>query len=257
MAKYSKSLLIISNRRLNDEYFVIRLQGGDEVKDILPGQFVQLRVDNSDSTFLRRPISVYNIDKESNSFDLLIKIVGKGTETLAALEKGSYLSVIYPLGNSFTLPEQGEKVLLVGGGVGVAPLYMAGKFLKERDIDIEYVLGYRSSEHIVDLDAFTSVADVNITTEDASAGEKGFVIDHSRFQKQDYSRIYCCGPDPMMKAVAGLARQNKVHCEVSLENLMACGIGVCLCCIEDTVHGNLCACTEGPVFNTNDLKWQI
>lgn len=257
MAKFTNSLLILSNRRVSDEYFVLRLQAGDEVKDFKPGQFVQVRVDKSESTFLRRPISIYDIDKEALTFDLLIKIVGKGTEALSILTEGDTLAVIYPLGNSFTIPEADEKVLMLGGGVGVAPLFLAGKAFKDRGVSVEFILGYRSSSQIIDQDLFSSIGKVHLTTEDNSAGEEGRLIDHSRLAIHDYSRIYCCGPDPMMKAVARLAKDNKVFCEVSLENLMACGIGVCLCCIEETVDGNLCVCTEGPVFNINSLKWQI
>jgi len=257
MAKFSNSLLILSNRRVSDEYFVLKVQAGEEVQDILPGHFVQVRVDNSDSTFLRRPISVYDVDRAANTFDLLIKIVGDGTEALSRLAEGDSLPVIYPLGNSFSMPAANEKVILVGGGVGVAPLFMAGKVLREAGIEVEFILGYRSASQVIDYKQFSAIGKVNLTTEDGSEGEKGFVIDHSRFNTDDYNRIYCCGPDPMMKAVAKLAKHKNKHCEVSLENLMACGIGVCLCCIEETVSGNLCVCTEGPVFNINDLKWQI
>lgn len=257
MAKYSKDLLIISNRQISDEYFVLRLQAGEEVKTIMPGQFVQVRVDNSNSTFLRRPISVYSTDNEALSLDLLIKVVGKGTDVLSHLKSGDNLGLIYPLGNSFSIPEPGQRVLLVGGGVGVAPLFMAARVLKEREIDVEFVLGYRSAAQLIDMESFSSLGRVHITTEDGSYGERGMVTDHSRFEEDNFERIYCCGPDPMMKAVARMASGKNIHCEVSLENLMACGIGVCLCCIEPTVRGNLCACTDGPVFNIKDLKWQI
>ena len=257
MAKYSKDLLIISNRRISDEYFVLRLQAGEEVKLIMPGQFVQVLIENSSSTFLRRPISVYDKDIKNNTIDLLIKIAGDGTEVLSHIKEGDRLGLIYPLGNSFSMPAPGQRVLLVGGGVGVAPLFLAAKVLKERGIELEFILGYRSAGQLIDLDSFLSLARVHITTEDGSYGEKGKVTDHSRLGKDNYDRIYCCGPDPMMKAVAGFATQKLIHCEVSLENLMACGIGVCLCCIEPTVRGNVCTCTEGPVFNIKDLKWQI
>ncbi len=257
MAKYSKDLLIISNRRISDEYFVLRLQAGEEVKLIMPGQFVQVLIENSSSTFLRRPISVYDKDIKNNTIDLLIKIAGDGTEVLSHIKEGDRLGLIYPLGNSFSMPAPGQRVLLVGGGVGVAPLFLAAKVLKERGIELEFILGYRSAGQLIDLDSFSSLARVHITTEDGSYGEKGKVTDHSRLGKDNYDRIYCCGPDPMMKAVAGFATQKLIHCEVSLENLMACGIGVCLCCIEPTVRGNVCTCTEGPVFNIKDLKWQI
>lgn len=257
MQKLNKSLKLLENRWVTDEYFVLKLQAGQEVKDILPGQFVQVRVDNSDSTFLRRPISVYDTDTNLNTLDLLIKIAGKGTLTLSGLESGADLSLVYPLGNSFTVPDVPERILLVGGGVGVAPLFLAGKKLTMSGMDVEFLLGYRTDKQVIDLEIFSSIGKVNLTTEDGSTGVKGFVTDHTVISKGRFDRIYCCGPDLMMKAVASLAKKYGITCEVSLENLMACGFGACLCCIEETVNGNLCACTDGPVFNINDLKWQI
>lgn len=242
---------------MTDEYFVLKLQGGSEVSDILPGQFVQVRVDNSNSTFLRRPISVYETDTDNKTIDLLIKIAGDGTLTLSGLKPGEDISLVYPLGNSFTVPDKPEKILLVGGGVGVAPLFLAGKVLKMNGMDVEFLLGYRTTKQVIDFDEFSAFGKVNLTTEDGSTGVKGFVTDHSVIKDGKFDRIYCCGPDLMMKAVASLAKKNKIYCEVSLENLMACGFGACLCCIEETVNGNLCTCTDGPVFNINDLKWQI
>lgn len=257
MNKYNKSLVLLSNRKVTEDYFVLRLQAEDQLVDINPGQFVQLRVDGSNTTFLRRPISIYDIDTKKNTIDLLIKIAGDGTSKLSSLVAGDMLSIIYPLGNSFTIPGKDEKVLLVGGGVGVAPLYFAAKTLKECGIEVEFLLGYRSYNQVIDLERFSKIGKVYLTTEDGSTGHKGLVIDHPQLLSGDFDRIYCCGPDPMMKAVAAIAMKDNIHCEVSLENLMACGIGVCLCCIEETVRGNLCTCTEGPVFNINELKWQI
>jgi len=257
MAKYNKSLKLLNNRKVSDDYFVLSLQAGPELGDISPGQFVQLRVDGSAYTFLRRPISVYDVDIENNIMHLLIKIAGDGTGMLSKLESGDLLSTIYPLGNSFTIPERKERVLLIGGGVGVAPLYFAGKTLSANGMDVEFLLGYRSDDQLIDHEKFEKTGKVHLTTEDGSAGHKGLVINHPVLKEEEFDRICCCGPDPMMKAVAALAKRKSINCEVSLENLMACGIGACLCCIEETVRGNLCTCTDGPVFNINELKWQI
>ncbi len=257
MTKRTEDLRIVSRRIINEEYFVLDLKSGCDDLLIFPGQFVQVRVDNSMGTFLRRPISVYDVDSSKGIISLLIKVVGEGTRALSELGSGDNINIIYPLGNSFTFPGIGEKPLLVGGGVGVAPLYFLGKMIRERGGEPQYILGYRSENQIIDYDKFSEIGNVMITTEDGSKGYHGMVTQHPGFSKGGYNRIFCCGPDPMMKAVASLALAGNIPCEVSLENMMACGIGVCLCCVADTVNGNVCTCTDGPVFNTKDLKWQI
>ncbi|MCD4770128.1 MAG: dihydroorotate dehydrogenase electron transfer subunit [Bacteroidales bacterium] len=257
MTRRAEDLKIVSRRDINEEYFVLDLQSGANDLMILPGQFVQIRVDNSRDTFLRRPISVYDFDSVNGIISLLIKVVGDGTRALSELKSGTKINIIYPLGNSFTLPGTGENVLLVGGGVGVAPLYLLGKEIHDRGGDPQFILGYRSDNQIIDYDKFSAIGNVMITTEDGSRGYHGMVTQHPRFTSRGYDRIFCCGPDPMMKAVASIALAKDIPCEVSLENMMACGIGVCLCCVADTVNGKVCTCTDGPVFNIKDLKWQI
>ena len=255
MAKRIEDLKIIGNKRLNDDFFILELIGNTKLPEFKPGQFVQVKVDGSHETFLRRPISIHDVDYESNTFKLLIQIAGNATKTLAGLKRGDVLNLVYPLGNSFSLPEESETVLLVGGGCGIAPLLFLGKYLKSRGCVPDILLGFRNKERIIEFEEYRKTGNVFVTTEDGSMGEKGYVTSHSVFSAQHYSRIYCCGPDRMMKALATYSKSRNIICEVSLENLMACGIGVCLCCIVDTVKGNLCACIDGPVFNVNDLKW--
>jgi len=182
-------------------------------------------------------------------------LVGDGTKTLAATPIGKKVNMILPLGNNFSKPESSDKVLLIGGGVGVAPLLMLGKEIKEQGLKVTFLLGARSAKDLLELDEFIKYGEVFTTTEDASAGEKGFVTQHSILQKENFTRIYTCGPKPMMQAVAKYASLKNIECEVSLENSMACGIGACLCCVEDTVDGHVCTCTTGPVFNIKKLKW--
>ena len=160
------------------------------------------------------------------------------------------------MGNGFTPAVANENILLVGGGVGVAPLLYMGAKMKESGIEPTFLLGARSAKDLLMLDIFKRFGRVFVTTEDGSEGEKGFVTNHSLLQQEQFDRISTCGPTPMMKAVARFARQNGVDCEVSLENLMACGLGACLCCVEKTVDGNLCVCKDGPVFNIQRLLWQ-
>lgn len=257
MAKRTVDLKIISNRILTDDYYVLTLDTGVDPGQLRPGQFVQVRVDGSDTTFLRRPISIYDVDREKHTMDLLIKKAGEGTIALSKLKEGDILNLIYPLGNSFTVSGPSKRVLLAGGGVGVAPLYYAARELKKAGNQVFFLLGYRSKNQIIEFDRFGALGEVNITTEDGSFGTRGLLTDHPLLTEGEFDRILSCGPDPMMKAVAGVAKRRGIECEVSLENLMACGFGVCLCCIEETVRGNLCTCTDGPVFNINELKWQI
>lgn len=255
--KQLKDLRVTSVEFLHTRFVLIKLQSDEVLPEIKPGQFVEVKVDGSATTFLRRPISINFVDKESREIWLLVQIVGDGTKALAHLKEGDTLNVLFPLGNGFTEPKEGEKVLLVGGGVGVAPLLEYGKALKEAGNIPVFLLGSRTKADLMQLDLFSKYGKVYITTEDGSEGEKGFVTQHSVLAKESFDRISTCGPKPMMVAVARYAKANGISCEVSLENMMACGLGACLCCVEKTVKGNVCVCKEGPVFNINDLTWQI
>jgi dihydroorotate dehydrogenase electron transfer subunit len=255
MTKRIEDFKVIENKRLNKDFFIIELEGNTKIPDLKPGQFIQIRVDGSPETFLRRPISVHDVDYIKNTLKILIQIAGKGTETLSKIESGDTLNIIYPLGNSFSLPSKGNKILLVGGGCGIAPLLFLGRYLKSNGYVPDILLGFRNKDRIIEFEEYLQIGNVFITTEDGSMGEKGYVTTHSIFATNEYDKIYCCGPDRMMKAIADYCKKKEIVCEVSLENLMACGIGACLCCVVDTVRGNLCTCIDGPVFNVNDLKW--
>jgi len=163
--------------------------------------------------------------------------------------------MIYPLGNSFKMPSPGQNVLLSGGGCGIAPLLYLGRRVKELGIDPVFSLGFRSSSRVIEYDDFEKLGEVHIATEDGSMGKMGFVTDLPVFMEKQWDMIYCCGPEMMMKAVGRLCSERNISCEVSLENLMACGFGVCLCCVVQTTAGHVCTCTDGPVFNTQVLNW--
>lgn len=249
-------LIVKDNIVLNDQYFLLVLGSEKELPPMNPGQFVEVRIDNSNETFLRRPISINYVDYESNSLWLLIQIVGNGTLKLSTLKPFDQLNVLIPLGNTFQIPEiVSTKPLLVGGGVGIAPLLFLGSKLSEKGISCDFLLGGRSEQNLLQLEEFSKYGTVYTTTEDGSHGEKGFVTNHTILDKKSYDIIYSCGPTPMMKAVASYASKNNILCEVSLENTMACGFGACLCCVTESVDGHVCVCTEGPVFNIEKLKW--
>ena len=257
MKKYLLDLTVRSVERIHERYVLIRLTDEKPLPEMLPGQFVEIRVDGSPTTFLRRPISINYVDKDANELWLLVAAVGDGTRKLAELKAGDLLNCLLPLGNGFTMPQKPEeRILLVGGGVGVAPLLYMGAEMAEKGCQPTFLLGARTARDLLMLDEFRKYGRVCITTEDGSEGEKGFVTNHSLLHKEQFDRIATCGPTPMMKAVACYVRQAETECEASLENLMACGLGACLCCVEKTTDGNLCVCKDGPVFNIHKLLWQ-
>lgn len=257
MKKYISDFIIESNERLHTNYGLLKLKPKDgKLPEILPGQFCQVEIKNSKNTFLRRPISVNYVDYEANLLWLLVRRSGEGTSALIYAREGEIVNLVYPMGNGFTVPEdKSKRILLIGGGVGVAPLLYFGEVLKNAGIEVNFLLGARSKVDLLELEEFYKRGNVYLSTEDGSEGEKGFVTTHSVLAVK-WDMISCCGPMPMMKAVARYAVEKAVDCEVSLENVMACGVGACLCCVEDTAdHGNVCVCKEGPVFNIKRLKW--
>lgn len=258
MKKYLLDLKVVENVHLAPNFALLKLLADEPLPEMQPGQFAEIRVDNAHNTFLRRPISINFVDRQQNTVWFLIQIVGEGTKHLSTLNVGAVVNVLLPLGNGFSMPQHiGEKLLLVGGGAGIAPMLYFGEQLVLKGIRPAFLLGARTVSMLLQLDEFTKYGDVYTTTEDGSQGEKGFVTQHSVLGNRHFDRICCCGPKPMMLSVARYAKANGITCEVSLENKMACGLGACLCCVENTTAGNICVCKEGPVFNINDLLWQI
>ncbi len=268
MKKYITDFSVVANEKLSDRLFVLRLSpaDGSRIADCNAGQFAELRVDEEPKVFLRRPISIHCVDRESNELWLLIQRAGFGTNKLAELRARDILNIVYPLGNGFEIKDaKDKKYLLIGGGVGVAPLLETGYQLVHNGAQVSFLLGGKSCTDIAQVAQFRKVGQVYITTEDGSVidgldCQKGFVTQHSILKEDSFDAIRVCGPGPMMKAVAKAVstwKQNEQphFCEVSLENKMACGLGVCLCCVEDTKDGHKCVCSDGPVFDIKDLKW--
>ena len=258
MKKYILDLTVRAVERISEKHVLIRLTDEKPLPDMLPGQFVEVRVDGSATTFLRRPISINFVDREQNELWLMVAMVGDGTRRLGELKAGDKLNCVLPLGNGFSW-QSGKtalnKTLLVGGGVGVAPLLYLGAQMKAQGMEPTFLLGARTANDLLMMSEFNKYGRVCVTTEDGSEGEKGFVTNHSLLQQERFDMIYTCGPTPMMKAVARYAKEKGIECEASLENLMACGLGACLCCVEKTTDGNLCVCKDGPVFNVQRLLW--
>ncbi len=252
--KRQEFLKVLENKRLNDDVFLIVLGSKNQLPPMLPGQFVQVKAE-SEKVFLRRPFSIHDVDYAENNFSLLVQIVGEGTKAISKMTKGDMVDVIYPLGNFFSMPVDGQKPLLIGGGVGVAPILFMARYLVNKGFKPDILLGFRDIKRVIEYEQFIEIGKVFVTTEDGSLGIKGYVTNHHALYSGIYDIVYCCGPEPMMKAVSAICKNKGINCEVSLENMMGCGIGACLCCVVDTVKGNVCTCTEGPVFNVNQLRW--
>ena len=255
--KFVTEFEVVENTALNATNFLIKIKAPSGLPKLRPGQFVNVEVKNTNEIFLRRPFSIFEVDYNKNTLSMIIKILGRGSKILTKLEVGESISLVYPLGKSFTSPAKSDKILLVGGGSGVAPMLFLAKESGLAPENVDLILGARSKEDHVNVGHYAKYASLHFASEDGSLGAKGFVTQHPVFTHNlnKYDKIYACGPDGMMRAVAKEAKSADVFCEVSLENLMACGFGVCLCCIEPTNKGNSCVCTDGPVFNINDLKW--
>ena len=258
MKKCILDLTVRAVEKVSEKYVLIRLTDDKPLPDMRPGQFVEVRADGTADTYLRRPISINFVDRDANELWLLVAMIGDGTRAIGCVSAGCKLNCVLPLGNGFTMPHtQAERVLLVGGGVGVAPLLYMGAEMRRMGCEPVFLLGARRAADLLMIGEFAKYGRVCVTTEDGSAGEKGFVTNHSVLTAERFDRIATCGPKPMMMAVARYAHGEGIECEVSLENTMACGIGACLCCVEKTVAGNLCVCKAGPVFNIKKLLWHL
>ena len=258
MRKICEDFLVQATEQLSDRHWLMRLRSSSALPEIHPGQFVQVHIEDSPATYLRRPISINMVDYERNEILLLVAAIGEGTRHLVRKKPGEKVNCLLPLGNSFTMPRStDERFLLVGGGVGIAPMLFLGKRLVEMGVRPSFLLGARTADELLEKDMFSDLGDLYLTTEDGSEGEKGYVTNHSILKEKQFDRIATCGPKPMMMSVARYAKQNDIECEVSLENDMACGLGACLCCVEDTTDGHICVCTEGPVLNIKKLLWQL
>ena len=255
--KVAKDFRLTGTRRLASGSVLMSFTpaDGSELPELSPGQFVEVKIDDVPAALLRRPISICDVHYNTELV-LFVKPLGEGTRRLVEYPVGKIANIILPLGHGFTVSNAaGKRCLLVGGGVGAAPLVKLSKALSEAGAFVAVAIGGRTASDVNDVVALYETAEgVVCSTEDGSAGIKGLITASPVFD-QPWERIYVCGPTPMMKAVARIANEKGIWCEVSLENHMACGLGACLCCVENTSDaGNVCVCTEGPVFNINRLK---
>ncbi len=236
---------IIENIALTDSVYKMTLQG-DTSAITAPGQFVNIKLDG---LYLRRPISVCNV--ENDLLTIIYKAVGKGTRQMSAMNAG-VLDVLSGLGNGYDLSVAGEKPVLLGGGVGVPPMYLLARKLIEAGKHVKVILGFNTKEELFYEEEFRALGcEVTVTTVDGSYGVKGFVTD--ALQEMDYTYFYTCGPEPMLKAVYASA---KTSGQMSFEKRMGCGFGACMGCSCKTITGYKRICKEGPVMRKEEILWE-
>lgn len=236
---------IVENAPLTASVYRMRL-AGDTSAVTAPGQFVNIALEGK---FLRRPISV--CDLEDGLLTIIYKVVGKGTEQMAALQTGARLDILTGLGNGYDLAPAGARPLLLGGGVGVPPLYLLARRLIARGAAPTVVLGFNRADEIFYEKEFAALgAEVIVTTADGSAGVKGFVTDAL---PRDYTYFYACGPEPMLKAVW---KATATSGQLSFEERMGCGFGACMGCSCKTITGSKRICREGPVLRKEEILWE-
>ena len=237
---------IIENIALTDTVYKMTLSG-DVSAITAPGQFVNIQLDG---LYLRRPISV--CDVSDTTLTIIYKVVGKGTEQMSRMAVGAQLDVLTGLGNGYDMSTAGEKPVLIGGGVGVPPMYLLAKKLVEQGKKVSVILGFNTKAEIFYADAFEKLGcDVTVTTVDGSYGIKGFVT--TALETMDYTYFYTCGPEPMLKAVYKTA---KTSGQMSFEKRMGCGFGACMGCSCKTLTGYKRICKEGPVMKKEEILWE-
>lgn len=236
---------ILSNVALTDNVFKMVLKG-DVSQITAPGQFVNIKLEG---LYLRRPISVCDVD--GDTLTIIYKVVGKGTKQMSQMQEGR-LDVLTGLGNGYDLNAAGEKTVLLGGGVGVPPMYLLAKKLIAKGKHIKVILGFNTKSEVFYEEEFKALgAEVTVTTVDGSYGLKGFVTD--ALKDMDYSYFYTCGPEPMLKAVYNAA---KTSGQMSFEKRMGCGFGACMGCSCKTITGYKRICKEGPVMRKEEILWE-
>lgn len=256
---------ILDHQKVGPNYYKLTLVSPYIASHAEAGQFVEVKCTDGFDPLLRRPISLHRISKEHGTFELLYDVVGKGTEMLTKFFVGEELNVLGPLGSGFQIDTKKQIHILVGGGIGVAPLLSLAEQLKTSGKKAIYVLIGAKTKSCLSCEAeFRKITDqVLAATDDGSYGKKGLVSDllldiiNNQLSVISYqlSVIYACGPRPMLMAITEIASQKKIDCQVSMEERMACGLGACKGCAIKTKSGYKMTCKDGPVFNSQEIIW--
>lgn len=264
---------VLSHKKYGERYHSLTIVAPEIGERVRPGQFVNIRCGDNRASILRRPFSVYRVHKRggwASTIEIVFDILGPGTKYLSELRAHSMVDLIGPLGRGFALPKRRAHCLLVGGGIGAAPMFFLADELRNDGHRVDVILGARQSGLLLNqIDARRLASVCRLTTEDGSAGDKGRVTDIliETIEKCQTEVIYTCGPHPMLEAVSRIAVQQKIPVQVAVEELMACGYGVCMTCVmpmrrpprgketaeEAVVYAR--SCTDGPVFNGAHVVW--
>ena len=252
---------LIKKEQIKSDIYKYSVKSDKMANQAKPGQFLEIRVTDSIEPFLRRPISIHNVKKDEGIIEFIFQVKGKGTELLSERKEGELIDIIGPLGKGTFNTNGYEKIAIIGGGIGIFPLYELAKQAKESGKNVNMYLGFRNKDFVILENEYKEVANnFTLATDDGSYGKNGFAIN---FLKDDISKnpvdcIYACGPLPMLKAVQALAKEKNIPCQLSLEERMGCGMGVCIGCAvkyktetEDTFKR---VCREGPVFDANTVE---
>jgi len=262
----NRDVVLVGKDRLDDPYVLLTFRHPEVASDARPGQFVMIKAGRSAEPPLRRPFSILSTDPQRESFTLFLKAVGPGSRALAELEPDGPAQCLGPLGRPFSLPAPAEEALMVAGGYGIAPFFMLSRELVRRERPGRVFYGGRSAPDLQLREAFEAVGmPLVAVTQDGSLGEQGLVtepLERHLDRGGPRPRLYACGPDAMLQAVASIAERRGLPCEVSLDPWMGCGIGTCLGCVvwiqgaDDPRARYRCACTEGPVFESREVVWR-
>jgi len=255
---------ILEQQKIGPNHYKLTLFSKNIASTSLPGQFVNVKCSDSAFPLLRRPLSLHQINKKDNSIDLLYEVIGKGTELLKNYVKGEYLDVLGPLGTGFQVDPEKTIHILIGGGMGTAPLMALTNKLKEKKSAVYALLGFRNKELVILEKEYKKTTDqVLVSTDDGSYGKKGYISElllallNNALSGIHYpqAQIYACGPKVMLKTIAEIALQYKIACQISMEERMACGIGACKGCAVMTKSGFKMVCKDGPVFSSEEIVW--
>ena len=251
---------IVANEHLDGRLYLMTLSAPRIAGAVRPGQFVHLRVPGMANHILRRPFGVYDRDVQEGTIDVLYQVVGHGTKHMTGLAAGGDLRSLGPLGRGWMQFDGVQRALVVAGGAGAAPLYLFAQQLVDAGAAVDVVLGAQTKGGLVMRQRFADLLGTEpaCSTDDGTYGTEGFatVPAEQLLAANRYDAVYCCGPEPLMRAVARLAAEAGVACQVSLEKRMACGIGACLSCIVETTEGRKRSCVDGPVFPAEKVVWQ-
>jgi dihydroorotate dehydrogenase electron transfer subunit len=262
---YQLSIPVLRREKLQEKVFKLTLSSSSICNKAKPGNFVHVRVSQSGSPLLRRPFSIHKLERNKNSFEILFKVIGPGTEILSRVMPGESLDVLGAIGNSFTLPKKQQEIMLVAGGMGIAPLWfllhdLIGRIGKGK---LTFFLGCKKKEELLYVENLKSLGiDLVIATDDGSVGRKGQITEvflkEIKKRGKDSKRVaaYSCGPQMMLKRMSYIAERLDLFCQVSLETHMACGMGACWGCVVKLRDGNYQrVCVDGPVFDAREMDW--